>query len=47
MKENNTTTFLDGSAEEQKKAVDEFLNSMTPAEHEKAMSDEFAYLDED
>lgn len=47
MKENKIITFLDGSAEEQKKAVDEFLSSVTPTEHERAMSDEFAYLDED
>lgn len=46
MKENKIT-FLDGSQEEQKKAVEEFLNSMTPEEHAKAMSSEFDYLDED
>lgn len=46
MKENKIT-FLDGSQEEQKKAVEEFLNSITPEEHERAMSSEFDYLDEE
>lgn len=47
-KENNDKiTFLDGSPEEQKKAVEKFLGSMSNEEHERAMSDEFAYLDED
>ena len=46
MKENKIT-FLDGSQEEQKKAVEEFLSSVTPAEHERAMSSEFDYLEED
>lgn len=41
----NKTTFIDGSAEEQKKAVDNFLNGLTEEEHELAMSDEFSYLD--
>lgn len=38
--------FLDGSTEEQTKAVEDSLNQMTKEEHERAMSDEFAYLDE-
>ena len=46
MKENKIT-FLDGSQEKQKKAVEEFLNSITPEEHERAMSSEFDYLEED
>lgn len=41
------STVLDGSPEEQKKAVEDFLNSLTPEEHERAMSDEFSYLDGD
>ena len=46
-KENNDKiTFLDGSPEEQKKAVEKFLGSMSNEEHERAMLDEFAYLDE-
>lgn len=44
---NNKMTFLDGSQYEQTKAVEDFLSSMTNDEHERAMSDEFAYLDED
>ncbi len=44
---NDKKTFLDGSQSEQTKAVDNFLSSMTAEEHERAMSDEFAYLDED
>ena len=43
MKENNF--FLDGSLKEQMKAVEDSLNQMTKEEHERAMSDEFAYLD--
>ena len=43
---NNKMTFLDGSQSEQTRAVDNFLSSMTDDEHERAMSDEFAYLDE-
>lgn len=46
MKENKIT-FLDGSPQEQKKAVEEFLDSMTPEEHNRAMSSEFDYLDEE
>lgn len=45
--QNNKMTFLDGSSEEQNEAVEKFLSSMTPEEHERAMSDEFSYLDED
>ena len=41
------STVLDGSPEEQKKAVKEFLSSLTPEEHERAMSSEFDYLDEE
>lgn len=44
MKENKIT-FLDGSPQEQKEVVEEFLNSMTPEEHNRAMSSEFDYLD--
>lgn len=48
MKESkNKINFLDGSPDEQRKAVEDFLNSMTAEEHEQAMSDEFAYLDEE
>ena len=45
--QNNKMTFLDGSSEKQDKAVETFLGNMTPEEHERAMSDEFSYLDED
>lgn len=44
---NNKIIFLDGSPKEQEKAVKNFLGSMSNEEHERAMSDEFAYLDED
>lgn len=47
MKNKQKYTFLDGSFEEQKKAIHEDLDSMTEEEHKRAMSDEFAYLDED
>ena len=48
MKENkNKTIFLDGSTDEQKKAVENFLNSMTAEEHKRAMSSEFDYLEEE
>lgn len=38
---------LDGSDEEQKKAVEAWLDSFTEEENARAMSDELAYLDED
>lgn len=41
------STVLDGSTEEQKKSAETFLNTLTKEEHEKAMSNEFDYLDED
>ena len=44
--EKNRITFLDGSKEQQDKAVKDFLNSITPEEHEKAMSSEFEYLED-
>ncbi len=46
MKENKIT-FIDGSSQEQKKAVDDFLQTVSEEEHKRAMSDEFAYLDEE
>ena len=45
MKENKIT-FLDGSSEQQNKAVEEFLASLTQEEHERAMSKEFDYLED-
>ena len=45
MKENKIT-ILDVSDEEKKKALNEFLNSLTEEEHKKAMSAEFDYLEE-
>ena len=39
--------FLDGSREEQIQAIKESLENMTKEEHERAMSDEFSYLDEE
>jgi hypothetical protein len=47
VKKNNELNFLDGSLEEQKEAVEKFLSTLTDEEHERAMSDEFAYLDEE
>ena len=46
MKERNIT-FIDGSAEEQTKAAENYLSSISEAEHNRAMSDEFGYLDEE
>lgn len=46
MKEYNMT-FVDGSAEEQNKAVENFLSSISEEEHNRAMSNEFDYLDEE
>lgn len=46
MKEFNITV-LDGSAEEQNQVMENYLNSITEEEHNKAMSDEFGYLDEE
>ena len=46
MKELNIM-FIDGSAEEQNKAVENYLNSISDEEHNRAMSDEFGYLDEE
>lgn len=39
-------TILDGDAETQRKLSKRFLSTLTQEEHERAMSDEFAYLDE-
>ena len=38
---------LDGSSEEQKKSTELFLAMLTEEEHERAMSSEFDYLEED
>lgn len=47
MKDNKINfDVLDGSPEEQSKAVESFLNSLTHEEHEKAMSSEFDYLED-
>ena len=46
MKELNMT-FVDGSEEEQNKAVENYLSSISEEEHNRAMSDEFEYLDEE
>lgn len=43
----NKITFLDGSDDEQEKAVNDYLNTLSEEEHNRAMSDEFDYLDED
>lgn len=45
--ETNKLTFLDGSPEEQKNAIEEFLNSVTPEDHARAMSSEFDYLEDE
>lgn len=42
-----TQLFLDGSSEEQDKAVKEFLAELTEEERQRSMSDEFNYLDDD
>lgn len=41
------STFLDGSPEKEAKLMEEFFNSFTEEEKERAMSSEFDYLDED
>lgn len=38
---------LDGSLDEQKKSSEMFLNTLTKEEKEEAVSDKYAYLDED
>lgn len=45
--ENVKFTILDGSSEEQKKSSEAFLNSLTKEEHERAMTSEFDYLEEE
>lgn len=40
-------TLLDGSLEQQEKANEEFLNTLTEEQQNRAMSEEFKYLDED
>ena len=45
--EKNKIMILDGSMEQQKEIIENFLSSLTPEEHEMAMSDEFAYLDDE
>ena len=42
MVDENKITFLDGSAEQQAEAIEKFLSTLTPEEHERAMSDEFS-----
>jgi len=42
----NKITFIDGSPEEQKKAVGDFLSTLSEDEHARAISDEFSYLDD-
>lgn len=46
MKEFNIKV-LDGSSEEQNQITEDFLNSISEEEHNRAMSDEFRYLDEE
>lgn len=41
------STVLDGTPEEQKQSAEAFLSTLTKEEHERAMSKEFDYLDED
>lgn len=45
--ERDKITFLDGSKEQQEKAVKDFLDAIPPDEHEMAMLNEFDYLDVD
>lgn len=40
------SNMLDGSPEEEDKAVAEFLSTLTEEEHNRAMSSEFDYLNE-
>lgn len=47
MKKDNELTFLDSSLEKQKEAVENFSSTLTDEEYAGAMSDEFAYLDEE
>lgn len=44
---NKKFTVLDGSLEEEFESARAFLSQLTPEEEEMAMSDEFAYLDEE
>lgn len=46
-KKYNYMYMLDGSPEEEDKAVAELLSTLTEEEHNRAMSSEFDYLDED
>ena len=45
--EEKRITFIDGSSEQETTAVETFLDSLSPEEHERALSDEFDYLDEE
>lgn len=45
--DNKIFTMLDGNAEEQRKSSEKFLSLLTEEEQEMAMSNDFAYLDED
>lgn len=47
MNKNNINTVLDGSLEEGLKNAEASLAKLMSEEIERAMSDEFAYLDED
>lgn len=41
------TAILDGSLEEQKRCVEEYLSTLSEEDHTRAMSSEFDYLDEE
>lgn len=47
MKEFNLKQVLDGTPEENEYAAQSLCNTLTEEEHMRAMSDEFAYLDEE
>ena len=47
LNKNEKSTILDGSLQDEFKAVEKFLSKLTPEEIERSMSDEFAYLDDD
>ena len=46
MDNKNKITFIDGSPEQQNRAIDDFLSSFTKEENEYSMSDELSYLDD-
>lgn len=47
MKELKPTTILDGTDEENERAIQSMIDCLTEEEKKESMSDKYAYIDED